>query len=158
MEKTKEYKFKAKIIKHPELDAGMIEFPYDVEKEFGVKGQVKVKAFFDGQEYRGSLVKMGHKCHWIGITQEMRKKVKKNPGDVIEVVITKDDEPRIVEVPTDIAKVLKKNPAANSAFEKMSFSHKKEYVKWITDAKKPETREKRLNSLGEKILESRTKK
>jgi len=47
------------------MDAAYIEFPYDVYKEFGKRGQVEVKASFDGFEYRGSLVRMGMQSHCI---------------------------------------------------------------------------------------------
>ncbi|WP_269851726.1 DUF1905 domain-containing protein [Methanosarcina horonobensis] len=50
------YEFDARIIKHEGLDAGYIEFPYVVEKEFGKKGQVKVKAFFLTGYFTGVLL------------------------------------------------------------------------------------------------------
>jgi hypothetical protein len=138
------FTFEALIRKHPSLNAAFIEFPYNVEKEFGKKGQVKVFATFDGIDYRGSLVKMEYNCHWIGITQEIRKKTGKNPGDLIQVTIREDDEPRSVELPDDLNEKLHENPDALSIYNKLSYSHKKEYVRWITEAKKAETRESRL--------------
>ncbi len=81
-----EYKFNAIIKKVPDIDGAYIEFPYDVRKEFG-KGRVKVTATFDGVEYNGSLVKMGTPCHIIGIRKDIRKKIGKQPGDMIKVTI-----------------------------------------------------------------------
>jgi hypothetical protein len=52
------YEFDAEIIKHEAINAAFIEFPFDVEKEFGTKGQVKVHVTFNGFEYRGSLANM----------------------------------------------------------------------------------------------------
>ncbi len=104
----KEYEFDAVLIKRKGMDATFIEFPYDVEKEFGKKGRVKVHATFDGVEYRGSLVKMGHHCHILGVTQKIRKKINKNPGDTVHVVLKEDTKPRIVEVPEDFAELLNK--------------------------------------------------
>jgi len=149
----KKFKFEALIIKHPKLNSGYIEFPFDAEKEFGKKGQIKVKAWFDGFLYRGSLVKMGLPCYWIGINQEVRKQINKNPGDVINVVIEKDDEIRTVAIPDDLTKLLNQNTVAKQKFEKFSYSHKKEWLAWLNDAKKEETRKKRL----EKIIEKLTK-
>ena len=85
--KMKEYKFEAKIIKPESVDSGYIEFPYDVYKEFGKKGQVKVKAYFDGFEYRGSLVKMGTECHSIGLNKKVRDAINKQAGDTVLVLI-----------------------------------------------------------------------
>ena len=80
------YEFEAVIKKVPDMDGAYIEFPYDVRKVFG-KGRVKVTATFDGVEYNGSLVKMGTPCHIIGIRKDIRKKIGKQPGDIIKVTI-----------------------------------------------------------------------
>ncbi len=140
----KKYEFKAKILKHPGLDAAYIEFPYNVEKEFGTKGQVKVKACFDGVEYRGSLIKMGLPCHFIGLNKKIRTTIKKDPGDIVDVVIVKDTEERLIEIPDYIEKLLSNHTAEKLFFDKLSFTHKKEYIEWITSAKKEETRQARL--------------
>ncbi|MBI5541268.1 MAG: DUF1905 domain-containing protein [Bacteroidia bacterium] len=149
----KQYKFEALIIKHKQLDSGFIEFPYDTEKEFGKKGQVKVKAWFDGFLYRGSLVKMGHHCHLIGLNKEVRKAINKNPGDIINVVIEEDKDKRTVDIPNDLILLLKEFPLAEEKFNKMSYSHKKEWVMWLNDAKKEETRLKRLQKIIDKLME-----
>lgn len=80
------YRFEAVIKKVPDIDGAYIEFPYDVKSEFG-KGRVKVKAFFDGVEYNGSLVRMGTENHIIGIRKDIRAKIGKQAGDVIKVTI-----------------------------------------------------------------------
>jgi len=139
------YEFDAKIKKQDSIDAAFIEFPYDTEKEFGVKGQVKVWATFDGCEYRGSLANMGHSCHILGITQKIRAAIGKKPGDIVHVVLKKDDDPRIVELPEDFKRLLKENEQAFSFFNTLSYTNQKEYAEWVTGAKKAETREKRIN-------------
>ncbi|PKP01338.1 MAG: antitermination protein NusB [Bacteroidetes bacterium HGW-Bacteroidetes-6] len=140
----KEFRFKTTILKQEKIDAAYIEFPFDVQKEFGKKGQVKVKAYFDGFEYRGSLVKMGHPCHIIGLNKQVRDAIGKGPGDEVDVIIVEDTEERIVEVPSDLQAALNTNPEAKAVFEKMSYSHKREYVEAILEAKKPETRISRI--------------
>lgn len=84
--KGKEYKFTAEIKKVPDIDGAYVEFPYDVKEEFG-KGRVKVHALFDNEPYDGSLVKMKTPCHIIGIRKDIRSKINKQPGDMVEVVI-----------------------------------------------------------------------
>lgn len=148
----KTYSFETEIKKHPTLNAAYIEFPYDTLKEFGKKGQVKVIATFDGMEYRGSLVKMESECHWLGLTQEVREKIKKDPGDTIKVTIKEDTEPRTVDLPDDLKDLLNQFPDALIVYEKLSYTHKKEYVRWITEAKKAETRENRLHKTIELLL------
>lgn len=140
----KEFKFEAQILKHENLDAAYIEFPYDVQAEFGKKGQVKVKAYFDGNEYRGSLIKMGYPCHIIGITRNLRKAIKKNFGDIVQVIIVEDKDERTIEIPNDLSIAFSLSPVAGALFEKLSFTNRKEYVEWITSAKKEETRAARV--------------
>ncbi len=148
----KVYEFDALIHKHSNLDAAFIEFPYDVEKEFGTKGRVKVIVTFDGYEYRGSLAKMGHPVHCLGLTKEVRTAIRKNHGDTVRIILKKDEEPRIVEIPEDFSKQLDQNPNAKAYFEGLSYTHRKEYVRWITEAKKQETRETRLQKAIQMIL------
>ncbi len=140
----KEYSFEAVIVKAENVESGYIEFPFDVEKEFGKKGQVKVKAYFDGFEYRGSLVKMKTPCHIIGLNKKVRDAIKKEPGDTVKVVIIEDTETRTVETPIDLSLLFGANPDAKAVFDTLSFTHRKEYVEWITSAKKQETRDARL--------------
>jgi hypothetical protein len=140
----KRYEFDALMKKHEGINAGFIEFPYDVKKEFG-KGRVKVRALLDGFIYSGSLVKMGGTCHWLGITQEIRKKIGKNPGDIVHVVIEEETSERKVDVPEDFEKLMKKEPGVYEYFIALSYTHRKEYVRWISEAKKEETRNNRLS-------------
>lgn len=147
------YQFDAVIQKHPDRDAAFIEFPYDVEQEFGTKGQVKVLATFDGYEYRGSLAKMGHPVHRLGLTREVRNAIGKSSVDTVHVTLKKDEAPRIVEVPDDFGKLLDQNSEIKAFFEGLSYTHRKEYIRWIVEAKKQETRENRLQKAIEMLRE-----
>lgn len=90
--KEKVYTFQAVIEPVPEKGGAYIRFPYDVRKEFG-KGRVKVHATFDGIPYDGSIVNMGVKnedgtvCYILGVRKEIREKMNKQPGDVIQVTV-----------------------------------------------------------------------
>lgn len=143
-------KFNAEIKKIEEKDGAYIEIPFDVEEVYGAK-RVKVKATFDGVEYRGSIVKMGLPCYIIGITKEIRKKIEKEPGDIIEVTIEKDEEDRVVEIPTDFKERIELDNNIKEFWNTLSFSMQKKYVTWITSAKKEDTRNKRIDTAIEKL-------
>jgi len=147
----KKYTFYAEIKKRPGMNAAFIEFPYSVEQEFGTQGQVKADVLFDGYRYRGSLAKMGYHCHYIGLTREVCKAIGKGAGDIIQVVLHKDEVLRVVQVPDDLRALLKDNRPAAQVFDRLSYTHKKEYVEWIISAKKPQTRLKRLNKTIEML-------
>ena len=120
-----------------------ILFPYDVEKEFGTKGRIPVQATFDGIPYKGSLMKYGQPQHMLGILKEVRAQLGKQPGDKVKVELWKDEAVRNIEAPADLAALLKKEKLL-PVFEKLSYTHRKEYIRWITEAKKAETRAGRL--------------
>lgn len=86
------YKFEAVIKKVADLDGAYVVFPYDLREEFG-KGRIKVHATFDGEHYDGSIVNMGVKnddgtvCYIIGLRKDIRKRIGKQAGDKIKVII-----------------------------------------------------------------------
>lgn len=148
--------FTATIIQVEGMNAAYVEFPFNVEELFGTRGQVKIKALFDMQvEYRGSLVNMGRNCHTLGLTQEIRNKLGKTFGDLVEVELERDLEVREVIIPEEVQALLNENPEEKAYFEKLSYTHRKEYINWITSAKKEETRAKRLVSFIEKLQQKK---
>ncbi len=147
----KEYKFEAEIKKVEGKDASYIEIPFDVEKEFSAK-RVKVKALFDDVEYRGSIVKMGLPCYMIGVTKEIRNKIGKTYGDIINVIIEKDVEERNIEIPEKLKVRFNDNKDAYEFYESLSYSQKKKYITWINSAKKDETLDKRINETIKKLI------
>lgn len=148
--------FSAIILQNGEMNAAFVEFPFSVEKLFNKKGQVKIKAIFDGKvEYRGSLAKMKSDCHILGLTQEIRKELGKSFGDEVFVSLKEDKEERTVSVAEDIALIFSGNPTAKNLFDKMSYTHRKEYIRWIEETKKPETRERRKVKMIEMILQGK---
>jgi Domain of unknown function (DUF1905)/Bacteriocin-protection, YdeI or OmpD-Associated len=138
----KTYRFRVKI---ESADAGgaYVEFPYDVEKEFGARGRVPVKVAFDGVPYTGSLVKCGASMYIVGVLKSICQQIGKTPGDTVEVELSRDETERRVDVPEDFAAALKREKL-RSAFDKLSFTHQREYVGWITEAKRAATRSARL--------------
>lgn len=146
-------KFEAPIIQHKNMNAAYVEFPFSTEELFGKKGQVKIKATIDDKtEYQGSLANMGQGCHVLGLTQAVRKDLKKTFGDTVSVELWEDKEERVVEIPDDVVEVFNKNEKAKELFDAMSYTHRKEYIRWIIEAKKPETRENRKVKMIEMIL------
>jgi hypothetical protein len=146
-------KFTAKIKQNNNINAGYIEFPFDTENLFDRKGRIAIKAILDDKiEYRGSLVKIKTPCHILGLSQAIRNQLNKSFGDLIDVCLWEDMEERIVDIPEDVAELLSNIPEANNVFQKLSYTHKKEYIQSITEVKKNETREKRKTKMIEMLL------
>jgi len=142
MPSMKRYAFTPTIESGPGGGAFVI-FPYDVEKEFGVKGRVPVKATFDGFAYSGSLMQCGGRQHMLGILKAIREQTGKQLGDTVRVRVWRDDGQRTVEVPADFASLMKRH-GIRDFFDSLSFTNRKEYCRWITEAEKQETRTARL--------------
>lgn len=151
---AKPVKFKA-TIQAAGGGGAFVLFPFDVKEYFGKTGRIQVKATFNGEPYKGSMVKYGMPQHMLVVLKETREKINKQPGDEIEVIVSEDNTERVLEVPEDLQKVLEKHKL-QQAFDKFSYTHKKEWVKSVTDAKRPETREKRLNALIEALKAKKT--
>jgi uncharacterized protein DUF1905/bacteriocin resistance YdeI/OmpD-like protein len=147
----KKYKFKAKI-EASDGGGAYVLFPYDTEKEFATKGRVPVKATFDGVPYRGSLVKYSNPLHMLGMLKTVRVQTGKGPGDVVELVVWKDNAVRTVTLPVEFEKLMKETGLLQ-VFNKLSYTHRKEYCRWITEAKKEQTRLKRIEKAIEMLRE-----
>ena len=120
-----------------------VEVPFDVEAVFGSK-RPKVKALIEGIPYRTTLMRMGSECHMLGVLKDIREQIGKTFGDEITVTLEPDTEPRVIEVPKDLMKELKKDKDAKAFFDKLSYTHQKEYVRWVEETRKEETRQNRI--------------
>jgi len=134
------------------IDGAFVTMPFDVEKVYGTRGQVKVKATFDGHPYRGILAPMGTGGHVIIVRKDVREAIGKKAGDYVDVTIEKDVEERALEIPTQLQALLKKDAAARKFFDTLSYTNRKEYAVWIASAKKEETLRKRLDETLAKLL------
>ena len=120
-----------------------VEVPFDVEAGFGSK-RPKVKAMIEGIPYRGTLTRMGTDCHILGIRKDIREQIGKTFGDEVTITVEPDTEPRVIEVPAELKKAFRTEKEAKAFFEKLSYTHQREYVMWINEAKREETRQNRV--------------
>lgn len=132
-----------------------ITIPFDVEKTFGKK-RVKVRASINGEAYRGTLVRMGTPDHMLPVLKEIRQKIGKSFGDEVEVELEEDFETRQVELPEDVLQALRDNPEQQAFFNRLSYTHQKEYVQWINEAKRDETRRKRIVGMIEMLKQGKS--
>lgn len=144
-------KFKTKIFTGGGNTAGFW-IPEEVVESFGKGKRFPVIVTINGYSYQNTVASYEGK-YAIGVSVENREKANVKVGDEVEIELVYDDKPREVEVPEDMQNELNKNQKAKEVFENLAYSHRKELVRWITEAKKVETRISRLEKLNEKILE-----
>ena len=120
-----------------------IEVPEHVIEELGAGRKPPVVVTVNGYEYRSTVAVMGGE-YLVGVSVENRRLAGVEAGDVVDVRLELDTEPREVEVPADLAAALATNPTAAAAFDKLSYSNRLRHVLGVEDAKTAETRERRI--------------
>ena len=147
-----EASFRAPI--RPSGDGGghLVDVPVAVVDRLGGKGRIPVTATFDGVAYRGSIVRMGGGAV-LGVQKGIMAEAGASVGDTLTVVVRNDDGPREVEIPEELAEAFRGNDVARECYEHLSFTHRREYVRHIAEAKKPETRANRVERTMQKLVE-----
>ena len=119
-----------------------VEVPFDGKAEFG-EARAAVAGTLAGTPFRGRLAVYGGKTY-LGFRREIRVAAGLDDGDEAEIVLERDDAPRVVDVPPALEEALAANPDAREIYDGLSFTHRREYARWIAEAKRDETRERRV--------------
>ena len=129
----------------------VVVVPFDLKEVFG-SGRPPVRATVNGYTFRTTLFTMGGRV-LLGLNREVREAAKVEPGQKVSVELERDNEPRTVEVPSDLAAALDADPVVRETFDDLSYTHRKEYVRWIEEAKRTETRTRRVEKSVEMLRE-----
>jgi Bacteriocin-protection, YdeI or OmpD-Associated/Domain of unknown function (DUF1905) len=115
-------------------------------------GWVKVKGFIDDHEFRNyNLMPVGNGQFLLPVKASIRKKIKKQEGDWVKVVLFPDNDP--LPVPQELKECLRDEPKAEKVFNSFSDSEKKYYIEWIYSSKKEETKIRRLVKTIERLMQ-----
>ncbi len=125
--------------------SAFMTFDFDFKAIFGKTGRIPVKLTVDGHTYRSTIAVYAG-VHMMVFNRQMRLDTGYKAGDTIRITLEHDLEKRSVEIPEDVKEALQ-NAGVWEAFTRYSYSHQKENVAWISDAKKPETRLRRIAKL-----------
>jgi hypothetical protein len=132
-----------------------VRLPADASEVFGTRARFPVLVTFNGVPYRGSAMPVGDGTFCVGVTKAVQARAGASVGDKVAVLVERDTGERTVDVPPDLAAALASHPEAAARFEAMAVTHRKEYAAWIASAKKPETRQRRLDQAIKEIGGSR---
>lgn len=144
--------FTATLTREPDSTATFLTVPYDIFQEYGLRGRVPVAGTLNGKLFRGSIFPYGG-VHYLGVNRDLRESTGLKAGDLVDVVLDYDPEPRVVVLPADLEAALAENVQARKNWKRLAYSHQKEYVDAIEDAKKPETRRARVISTVKALTE-----
>jgi Bacteriocin-protection, YdeI or OmpD-Associated/Domain of unknown function (DUF1905) len=129
----------------------VVVVPFDLKEVFG-SGRPPVRATVNGYTFRTTLFTMGGRA-LLGLNREVREAAAVEGGQEASIELERDDEPRTLEVPSDLAAALDADPALRETFDGFSYTHRKEYVRWIEEAKRKETRTHRVKKSIEMLRE-----
>jgi len=111
-----------------------------------------VLATVNGYDWRTSVTRMRGE-YLLGLSRAVRTEAGVEAGDTVDVQLTLDEAPREVELPDALAEALAADPAARAAFDRLSYTHRKEYARSIAEAKRAETVERRVTRALERLRE-----
>jgi hypothetical protein len=120
-----------------------IEVPGDVVSELGAGKRAPVVVTINGKSYRSSIAVMGGQS-LVSLSAANREFVGVAAGDTVEVDLELDTQPRVVEMPKDLASALAAEPAAQEFYATLNYSAQRRYVDPLGEAKTPETRQRRI--------------
>jgi len=129
-----------------------IEVPPEVVESLGAGKRVPVAVTLRKHTYRTTVGPYAGR-YLIPVSAEQREAAGVKAGDVLDVTIVVDTAPREVEVPADFDAAMKK-AGVRPAFDALAYTHRKEHVRAIEDAKKPETRQRRIDKAIERLSEA----
>jgi bacteriocin resistance YdeI/OmpD-like protein/uncharacterized protein DUF1905 len=121
-----------------------VEIPGDALAALGGGKRFRVRGSLDGVGFESSTMAMGEGRVCVGVHKATREAAGVGVGDTIHVELERDERERVVEVSPELEAALAGDAGARAAFDRLSFTHRREYAEWVGGAKRPETRERRL--------------
>jgi Bacteriocin-protection, YdeI or OmpD-Associated/Domain of unknown function (DUF1905) len=122
-----------------------VDVPEEVSRALGGKGHIPVVVTAQGLVTRTTLVPAGNRQHRLFLDGKIRKKLGIDAGDLVGIALRVDKKPHEIAVPDDVATALRKAPGAQSAFKTITPALRREFLRWVLNAKRPATRAKRID-------------
>ena len=127
--------------------------PKEVATTFTSK-RPQVLAQVNGVEYRSRLMVYGGKSY-LGLRKDLLRELGVDVGDQVEIELAEDHQERVVVEPPELTQALAANATAKAAYDKLAFTHRSEYARWIDEGKKPQTRADRVAKTIKRLTEPR---
>ncbi len=131
-----------------------LKMPFNVAKEWGTRGRVAVKGTINGFAFRTNIQPMEGN-HLLTFNKQLQAGAKAKPGDMVSVAMERDFEPAVVAVPPELARAFRQSKPAKAVWDKLAYTHRKEFAVWISGAKQEETRDRRSAKAVTMMLEKR---
>ena len=130
------------------------ELPEAASSKLVHRGRVPISGSLNSFPVHTSIFPDDDGGHFMTVSPDIQRMAGVKAGDHVKVILDLASQPRTVEVPGDLARALERVAAAQEAFERLAYSHQREYVEWIEEAKRPETRARRIEKTVERLRET----
>jgi hypothetical protein len=128
-----------------------VVFPFDPKEAFG-KVRAPVRATVNGHTFRTRLARYGG-VDYLGFNLEEREAAGISDGDLVTIELELDEERRTIDMPDELAVALADDDVARAGFDALSPSHRREYASWIAEAKRANTKARRVGRTLEQLRE-----
>jgi hypothetical protein len=152
---TLNIRFKAKLLRPAEPPKGspwtFLILPKDASAKLPTRAMTTVEGIINGHPFRATLEPDGQKSHWLKVNKKMREAAGAEVGDVVPIEILsvgKEPEPR---VPVDLRRALAAAPEARAVWSDITPIARRDWIVWITSAKRSETRARRIHNACEML-------
>jgi hypothetical protein len=130
-----------------------IAVPFDAHEVFG-QSRPPVCGTVNGTPIRGRLAVYGGRTY-LGLRREIREAAGIDLGDAVAVELERDDAPRELQLPAELAAVLASGPELRALFDALAFTHRREYAEWVGEAKRQVTRDDRAQKAAQMLRDGR---
>jgi Bacteriocin-protection, YdeI or OmpD-Associated/Domain of unknown function (DUF1905) len=145
--------FAAEVLSAGQGGGHAVVVPKEIAATFSSK-RPPVLARINGVEYRSRLMVYGGRTY-LGLRKDLLRQAGVGVGDQVVIELVEDHEERVVVEPPELTHALAENPTAQAAYQKLPFTHRNEYARWIDEGKKPETRADRVAKTIKRLTEPR---
>jgi uncharacterized protein YdeI (YjbR/CyaY-like superfamily) len=140
------------------LDNGLgwviVHIPFDVAKVWGKRGQLRVQGTINGFEFRNALFPTGKGEHFLLVNKKMQSGGKTAPGLAAKFRLHPDTAPREIAPSKELLRELGRSRRLLKFYESLNYSRRHEISKWIAEAKHEETRQRRIQQITERLMET----
>lgn len=131
----------------------LVRLPADVVSGLGGT-RVRVKGTFAGVEFASSTMPTGGGAAALGVHKATRERAGVSFGEEVEIVLEREQGEAPVVIPPALRRALDGNPEARRAFERLAPTHQREYARWVAEAKREETVQRRVEGTLSRVLDT----
>jgi hypothetical protein len=152
---TSKIRFKSKLLRPAETAKGsswtFLVLPGSASAKLPTRGMTTVEGTINGYPFQATLEPDGQKSHWLKVNRKLREAAGAEAGDVVSLEIMSIEKEPEPQVPADLRRALAAAPQARILWSDITPAARRDWIHWITSAKRSETRARRVENACEML-------